>query len=189
MRGKRISIASFCFVLLAALVSYSVHKFNLFTAGIVVFGVVCSILGFIANATSMITCRTCRTTHSIFALVFGIISYLVLFGFSGRSMLWEIHQHRRDKWFLEVGKPKFELIVSNSTNHLGKVEQEVKSDIPDVNVIGKRNEDGTVDLQFVLIGGVPRQGYLYHSGEPIGKYPRHYISVKMITNQWYDVTY
>lgn len=186
---QRCSIASICFVLLAAITSYSLHKFNLFTAGILIFGTICSVFSLVANVATIFACRSFRTIHSVFAAVFAIVTYLLVFGYSGRSVLWEIHQYRRDKWFFEVGKPKYESYVSNNTNYLGKVERELRSDIPDVRVFGKRNEDGTVDMQFVFVGGVPRQGYLYHTGERDGAFPRQFISVKMITNQWYDVAY
>lgn len=184
----RFSAVSFCFVLLAALIGFSVHYFNFFTAWIPLLSIGCSVVCLVCNVVLIFTGRAHRATYCALAVGFGILVFLLVYGYSGRSVIWEIHQYRRDKWFFDVGKPKFELIVSRSTNFLGKVNQELKSDMPDVNAFGKRNDDGTVDLEFILIGGVPRQGYLYHTGDPSGKFQRQYHSIKMVTNCWYDVS-
>jgi hypothetical protein len=186
---QRIAIASCLFVLVSALVSFSAHKFNLFTAGIVEFGLLCSIVAFIASVVFIFTCRMHRTIYCALAAGFGILLYLLLFGFNGRSILWELHQYRRDRWFLEVGKPIFEKHVPQNTNYLGQTYEELQSDISDVRIMGKRNEDGSVDLEFVLVGGVPRQAYLYHTGDPSGKFSRQYKTAKMVTNDWYDVSF
>jgi len=186
---QRISIASCLSVLMSALVSFSVHKLNLFTAGIVEFGLICSVFAFIASAVFIFTCRMHRTTYSVLAVGFGMLLYLLLFGINGRSILWELHQYRRDRWFLEVGKPIFEKHVSQNTNSIGQTYEELQSDISDVRIMGKRNEDGSVDLEFILIGGVPRQAYLFHTGDPSGKFSGQYKTSKMVTNDWYDLSF
>lgn len=123
------------------------------------------------------------------AVGFAILTYVMLFASDGRGALQALHRYRRDHWFVETGKPAFETYLAQNTNALGKSWAGGETYIPEVRFSGRRNEDGSIDCEFGLIGGVPRQGYLYHTGDRSQNFPREYRLVRMLTNHWYDVIY
>jgi len=187
--ARRISLAACCFVLLAAVVSASVHKHNLFSSAIVVNSIVCMIASCLGNVVLVLVRRAHREVYFLMAVGFAILTYVMLFASDGRGALQALHRYRRDHWFVETGKPAFETYLAQNTNALGKSWAGGETYIPEVRFSGRRNEDGSIDCEFGLIGGVPRQGYLYHTGDRSQNFPREYRLVRMLTNHWYDVIY
>lgn len=187
--ARRVSLAACCYVLLTAVVCASVHKHNLLTSAIFVNCIVCLIASCLGNVVFMFDRRAHRQVYFLMAVGFAIHTYVMLFASDGRGALQALHQHRRDQWFLKTGRPAFETYLAQNTNTLGKSWAGGETYIPEVQFSGRRNADGSIECVFGLIGGVPRQGYLYHTGDLSQNFPREYRLVRMITNHWYDVIY
>jgi len=183
---KIISSACICVFLLTILVSFAPYKYDLFLGWFLQISILFSLLCFFYNLICLFRSRTHRKVYLFLTCLFAIILYS-FFGFNGRNVF-ELPQHRRIAWFFNVGKNTFENCVAQNTNSLGKDFKILPVNIPDVMVGGERSEDGSVDMEFYLVGGVPRQAFLYHTGAS-GNFLRRYNSVEKLTNYWYYVTF
>lgn len=129
-----------------------------------------------------------------------ILSLLILVMFIGVFPLTAMKYRKTHlQWFVQEGRQKYDFmagkVVANSSILTGKY-QSLDAIVARSHVYGRTNIDGSIIVWFFDIGGNPRAGYLFYSGNKmipkpdrpdIGFFqdnPERYF--RHLTNNWYE---